>query len=104
MNEAPAVTPQVQALAEYIAGAAKQPLPSEVTEKTKHHVLDTLAAMVSGTKLLPGVRAIAYAKGRGGKKEATVVGTKIVTNVETAALANGMLAHSDETDDSHAAS
>ncbi|MGE3855921.1 MAG: MmgE/PrpD family protein [Dehalococcoidia bacterium] len=98
------VTPQVQQLAEYIAGAATRPLPPEVQEKTKHHVLDTLAAMVSGTKLLPGRRAIQYAKSRGGVEEATVVGTKIVTTVETAALANGMLAHSDETDDSHAAS
>ena len=39
-----------------------------------------------------------------GAMEATVVGTKMLTNVEHAALANGMLAHSDETDDSHAAS
>ncbi|MEI7925345.1 MAG: MmgE/PrpD family protein [Chloroflexota bacterium] len=99
-----AVTPQVQQLAEYIAGAARQKLPDEVVEKTKHHVLDTLAAMVSGTKLLPGRRAIAYAKSRGGVEEATVVGTRFVTTVENAALANGMLAHSDETDDSHAAS
>ena len=99
-----AITPQVQRLAEYIAGARKQALPEDVQEKTKHHVLDTLAAMVSGTKLLPGRRAIAYAKGRGGAKEATVVGTKLRTTVENAALANGMLAHSDETDDSHAAS
>ncbi|MDA0300977.1 MAG: MmgE/PrpD family protein [Chloroflexi bacterium] len=99
-----AITPQIQQLAEYIAGAARQPLPDAVQEKTKHHVLDTIAAMVSGAKLLPGRRAIAYAKSRGGVEEATVVGTKLRTTIETAALANGMLAHSDETDDSHAAS
>ena len=33
-----------------------------------------------------------------------MLGTNIVTSVEGAALANGMLAHSDETDDSHAPS
>jgi 2-methylcitrate dehydratase PrpD len=54
--------------------------------------------------LLPGKRAVAYARSRGGVAEATVLGTNIVTSIETAALANGMLAHSDETDDSHAPS
>ncbi len=101
---ASSVTPQIQRLAEYIAGSTRTALPPAVQEKTKHHVLDTIAAMVSGTKLLPGRRAIAYARSRGGVEEATVVGTKLLTNVENAALANGMLAHSDETDDSHAAS
>ena len=33
-----------------------------------------------------------------------VVGSSVVTNAVTAALANGILAHSDETDDSHAPS
>jgi 2-methylcitrate dehydratase PrpD len=36
--------------------------------------------------------------------EAVVAGTAIVTTAEAAALANGMLGHADETDDSHAAS
>ena len=99
-----AVTPVIDELATYIAGAAARPLPEAVQEKTKHHVLDTIAAMVSGGGLLPGRRAIAYAASRGGAEEATVAGTSIVTTVEYAALANGMLAHSDETDDSHAPS
>jgi 2-methylcitrate dehydratase PrpD len=75
-----------------------------VSEKTKHHVLDTLAAMVSGSRLLPGRKAISYVKSLGGAKEACVVGSRIVTNAVNAALANGMCAHADETDDSHAAS
>ena len=60
--------------------------------------------MVSGSKLLPGKRAIKYARNRGGEEEATVVGTTLRTTVEQAALANGMMAHADETDDSHAGS
>lgn len=98
------VSPLMQEVASYIAGALKRPLPANVTEKTKHHVLDTIAAMVSGAPLLPGRRAIAFAKSRPGAKEASVVASRIVTNAEFAALANGMLAHADETDDSHAAS
>jgi 2-methylcitrate dehydratase PrpD len=97
-------SPVTQELATYMANAATRALPPEVVEKTKHHILDTLAVMVSGGPLLPGRRAIAYAKSRGGKQEASVVGTRYLTTAETAALANGMLAHADETDDSHAPS
>src|SRR5207244_4793827 len=39
-----------------------------------------------------------------GTREACIVGSNIVTSAENAALANGMLAHADETDDSHAPS
>jgi 2-methylcitrate dehydratase PrpD len=98
------VSAVMQCLSEYIAQAPKKRLPAAVAEKTKHHVLDTIAAMVSGSRLPPGRKAISYARTRGGTKEACVVGSDIVTTAENAALANGMLAHADETDDSHAPS
>jgi 2-methylcitrate dehydratase PrpD len=94
----------MQRLSRYIADAPRQRLPKNVAEKTKHHVLDTIAAMVSGARLLPGRKGIAYVKTLGGAKEACVVGTGIVTSAAHAALANGMSAHADETDDSHAPS
>jgi 2-methylcitrate dehydratase PrpD len=94
----------MQRLATYIAQAQKRRLPPAAAEKTKHHVLDTIAAMVSGSRLLPGRKAIAFIRTRGGVKEAGVVATSLVTSAENAALANGMLAHADETDDSHAPS
>ncbi|HTM58838.1 MAG TPA: MmgE/PrpD family protein [Burkholderiales bacterium] len=98
------VSPVMQRLAIHIASASKKRLPPTVAEKTKHHILDTIAAMVSGARLPPGKQAISYARTRGGTKEACVVATGIVTSAENAALANGMLAHADETDDSHAPS
>ena len=98
------ISPMMRELSTYIAGALKRPLPENVVEKTKHHVLDTIAAMVSGSRLLPGKKAIGYAKTLGGVKEATVIGSRIVTSAQHAALANGMLGHADETDDSHAPS
>jgi 2-methylcitrate dehydratase PrpD len=94
----------MQRLSAYIAAAPRKPLPENVLERTKHHVLDTLAAMVSGSRLLPGRKGIAYVKGLGGTKEACVIGSRIVTTAINAALANGMCAHADETDDSHAPS
>lgn len=98
------VSPLMQEVSGYIAGALKRPLPANVVEKTKHHLLDTIAAMISGAPLLPGRKAIAFAKTRSGGKEACVAASRIVTTAEFAALANGMLAHADETDDSHAPS
>ena len=80
------VSSVMQRLASYIARAPKKRLPAAVAEKTKHHVLDTVAAMVSGAPLLPGKQAISYARTRGGTKEACVVGSNIVTSAENAAL------------------
>ena len=94
----------MQQVSAYIAGALRKPLPKNVAEKTKHHILDTIAAMVSGSRLLPGKKAISYIKTLGGTKEATVIGSRVVTTAINAALANGMLGHADETDDSHAPS
>jgi 2-methylcitrate dehydratase PrpD len=98
------ISPVMQRLSAYIAGARKRRLPAPVAEKTRHHVLDTIAAMVSGAPLLPGRKALSYVKTLGGAKEACVVGTRLVTSAANAALANGMCAHADETDDSHAPS
>jgi 2-methylcitrate dehydratase PrpD len=98
------LSPVMSDLSAYIAQSPRKALPAEVAEKTKHHILDTLAAMVSGSRLLPGRKAISYVKSLGGAKEACVVGSRLVTNAVNAALANGMCAHADETDDSHAAS
>jgi len=98
------VSPLMRTVSAYIARAVTRPLPAPVIEKTKHHVLDTIAAMVSGSRLLPGKKAIAYVRTLGGAKEACVIGSRIVTTAQHAALANGMLGHADETDDSHAPS
>ena len=91
-------------LSTYMSEAATHPLPDDVVEKTKHHVLDTFAAMLSGSNLPPGRVALQFARAHVGEKVATVAASNIVCGAIEAALANGMLAHSDETDDSHAAS
>jgi 2-methylcitrate dehydratase PrpD len=88
-------------LSGYIAGALRKPLPKNVAERAKVHLLDTLAAMISGSRLLPGERAIGYVKTLGGTREACVAGSRIITTAANAALANGMFGHADETDDTH---
>jgi 2-methylcitrate dehydratase PrpD len=98
------ISRETRELAAYIAGARKRRLPAEVAERARHHILDTLAAMVSGSRLAPGLAAIGYVKGLGGTRQASVAGSRVLTSSVNAALANGMLAHADETDDSHAPS
>jgi 2-methylcitrate dehydratase PrpD len=98
MNREQSVTLE---LVRYMVQARTAPLPSAVLAKAKHHVLDTLAAMVSGTTLKPGAFALRYVEQLGGRPEAQVVGSGVLTSCVNAALANGMLAHADETDDSN---
>ena len=98
------VSPLMRKVAAYVAGAAERPLPAKVQEKTKHHLLDTIAAIISGSRLYPGKQALKYAAAQGGRPEALVLGSRMVTSAVNAALANGMCAHADETDDSHARS
>ena len=91
-------------LAEYISTALSLPLPHSVEAKTKLHVLDTAVAMITGSQLKPGKAAIAYVCSQGGTPESMIVSSGVLTNATNAAMANGMLAHSNETDDSHAPS
>ncbi|MEO8259469.1 MAG: MmgE/PrpD family protein [Acidobacteriota bacterium] len=86
-------------LARYMAEARDRSLPPEVLREAKHRILDTLAAMVSGAGLKPGVMAIQYVRGQGGVPESSVLTTDIRTSAVNAALANGMFGHADETDD-----
>ena len=97
-------TSVMEQLSRYMADARSRVLPPEVAEKAKQHILDTFAAMVSGTELPPAKVALNFARFCGGEKTATVVGSNLLCGPAQAALANGMLAHSDETDDSHSPS
>jgi 2-methylcitrate dehydratase PrpD len=103
----PAPTPAVsviQELSTYMGHAGEHPLPADALEKTKEHVLDTLAAMISGADLPPAKVAFRFAESQAGPTQATIVGSRLTCGAIEAAIANGMLAHSDETDDSHAPS
>lgn len=99
--ETPTTHSVMPELSAYMSGAATRPLPDEVAEKVKHHVLDTLAAMISGLDLPPGQVVTKFARALQADG-ATIVTLNTTCGPIEAALVNGMLAHSDETDDSHA--
>src|SRR5262245_480926 len=86
-------------LARYMVAARDRPLPSEVGQAAKHRILDTFGAIVSGAQLKPGEMAIRYVQTLGGSSEASVPATRVRTSAINAALAAGMFAHADETDD-----
>ena len=96
-----AVSPTTAAFADEIATALDRPLAAEVATLGKLHVLDTLAAIVSGSRLKAGDLAGRYVESIGGKPHAMVIGTNIVTSAANAAMANAMAAHADETDDTN---
>lgn len=96
-----APSPLMLELSAYLAGALRKKLPPEVMERAKIHLVDSVAAVVSGSRLLPGRRALVHAKALGGAREAAVLGSNVVTTMMQAALANGISGHADETDDTH---
>jgi 2-methylcitrate dehydratase PrpD len=86
-------------LARYMAAARDRALPDSVAIACKHRIVDTFAAMVSGARMKPGLMAAKYVRSLGGAPQASVIGTEFRTTAVNAALANGMCAHADETDD-----
>jgi 2-methylcitrate dehydratase PrpD len=87
------------ALARHMVAARTAALPAAVLEAAKHRILDTLGAIISGAKMKPGEAALRYVRSQGGTPQARVVASGYSTSAVMAALANGMCAHADETDD-----
>jgi 2-methylcitrate dehydratase PrpD len=86
-------------LARYMVAARGRALPDAVLVACKHRILDTFAAMVSGSRMPPGVMAAKYIRSLGGEPQAALIGSDFRTTAVNAALANAMCAHADETDD-----
>ncbi len=102
-NRARAAAPDrvIAILSAYMAEAGARRLPGAVAEKAKQMILDTFAAMISGSQLPPGKVALNFARNSQGEKTATIAASALLCGPVEAALTNGMLAHSDETDDTH---
>jgi 2-methylcitrate dehydratase PrpD len=97
------VSPVMATLAAYMSQAGTRALPGDVVLETKHHILDTLAAAISGSKLPPGIQALKFAEAYGGQGGGTIVASNRVAGPIEAAIINGALAQADETDDNYSA-
>jgi 2-methylcitrate dehydratase PrpD len=96
-------SPVMAKLSTYMSEASRRAIPPRVLEETKYHVLDTLAAMISGSELPPGRQALQFARAYGGEKIATIVASDTLGGPLETAIVNGALAQSDETDDNYSA-
>ena len=88
-------------LCAFLDEARHAQLDAKTKEKAKHHIVDTIAAMISGTALHVGEKAFKALPSFEGLPEATVFGQSKRYPSYWAAMFNAMLAHADETDDSH---
>jgi len=91
----------IESLSDYMLAARQRKLPPEVIQKGKSHLLDSLAAIVSGSTLKPGKVGLHHVQRQAGSPECTVLGSNLKTTPLLAAFANGMSGHADETDDSN---
>src|SRR3982075_4749469 len=79
--------PEMSALSTYMSAAGTRALPAEAAEHAKHHLLDTLASMISGSELAPGQAAQRYIRSYSGRGASTIAGTTLTASPVDAALA-----------------
>jgi 2-methylcitrate dehydratase PrpD len=91
----------IDGLVAYMQAARQAKLPAEVVQRGKSHMLDSLAAIVSGSTLKPGKLGLQHVREQAGKEECSVLGSSLKTTPILGAFANGMAGHADETDDSN---
>jgi 2-methylcitrate dehydratase PrpD len=97
------VGPVMARLSAYMSEAGNRDLPEKIVLETKYHILDTLAAIISGSELPPGEAALRFARSYGGGGNTTVVASNLLLGPIEAAIVNGALAQADETDDNYSA-
>lgn len=73
----------------------------ETREAIELHVLDTLAAIISGRVMPAGVAAHRWLASRGAPGRSSATGSAASHHPEEAAFVNAICAHADESDDSH---
>lgn len=77
-------------------------IPDGVAHAAKLHILDTLGCGLAALGLEKGTEGADVALEQGGKEEATVIGGAASVPAASAALANGVLCHALDFDDTHA--
>ncbi|MFQ5765176.1 MAG: MmgE/PrpD family protein [Rhodospirillales bacterium] len=90
---------ETETLAAFAAGLAYEDIPSEVVERAKDCIIDTIGAAIYGSGLPWSRIIIDYVRANGAGGACTVLGPDgIHTTPPMAALANGVLAHAFEMD------
>jgi 2-methylcitrate dehydratase PrpD len=99
--EGVATAPTVaEVLAEFAADLPFERIPAAVVESAKLHLLDTIGCGLAAYALGVGGEGSAVAR-RSGGGESTVIGSMEPVSAPAAGLANGMLCHALDFDDTH---
>jgi len=88
-------------LAEFVHDTSFNNIPQDVVTKSKYSILDWIGCTLAGKSDESSRVIIEYVKEFNGKRQATVIGTNIKTDIEHAALANGVISHALDFDDYH---
>lgn len=98
-DAAPKVTAPISA---FIAGIQTAPIPEDILDLGRRHILDTLASTVACRDLEPSVLARRYALAQSGdarRSAVTILGTRDRAALVDAAFASAMTAHGAEIND-----
>lgn len=86
------------------AGLRLESLPGAVVERARLHILDALGLGLASSVQDFGRRTVAGVAAMGGRGECSVIGNAAPMDMRDAALANGVLVHGLDFDDTHLAS
>ena len=91
-------------IARFAVDLRLQEVPPAVLDAAKLHILDTIGCGLAARALGVGCEALGVAVEQGGRPESTALGYLQRLPASNAALANGMLCHALDYDDTHTAS
>lgn len=92
------MTNALHTLAEFAVGLGYEHIPSEVLERAKECVIDTVGACTFGAGLPWSKTVIGYAERNSAPGQCGIIGTEIKVRAPFACLANGATAHAYELD------
>ena len=102
MNDTPNAHPtESQKLAQFALGLTLKDVPTDVLDKAKTHFLDALGIALASSRFEFGEATLRGVRELGEGQQATAIGSGARLPATSAALVNGVLAHSLDFDDTH---
>ena len=83
-------------LANFVKQTNFETIPKAVIEKAKEGVLDFIGCTLVGSRDPVSRKTVEYVRSQNGIEEATVIGMGFKTSSSLAGLANGVMAHAEE--------
>jgi 2-methylcitrate dehydratase PrpD len=88
-----------ECIARFVAGTGAKEFPVEATEKAKKVLADTIACIIAGAGSETAQPLLRYVERAGATGERPILGTRVRTSPELAAMVNGTFGHSLDFDD-----